>query len=297
MNVTTPTSTVERVLRTLDGVLAAGGWDQPHWLAYVASGADETSRLSELGPTASLLPVTGTDLTIYLTTLGRCDAYEALLGRSAPAWAKAAVLAIEAWMAPPTKAGNTSSHVAPSEHPDRIEMRLLTWVGRSGSVHALGRSRNEEQELTAPNTLGGRLVDALRRVMGRTVEPVFPVTAYAARVFADLFAFQVAAGSSAATSAIELQKAYEADPLDSWSHVTERLRHGLETPSARTLAAWMGTGMAANELVSGLPTVAWQLATLEHTAGVDAAAALRAVLDEMGLDDGSRATDLELAAR
>lgn len=297
MNDTTPTSTAERVLRTLDAVLAPGGWDQPHWLAYVASGADETTRLGELGPTAFLLPVTGTDLTIYLTTLGHCDAYEALLGRSAPACAEAAVLAAEAWVAPPTKAGNESSQVAPSEHPDRIETRSLTWVGQTGSMHVLRRCRNEEPELTAPNALGGRLVDALCRVMGRTVEPAAPVTAFAARMFVDLFALQVTAGSPAALSADQLRWEYEADPFGSWGYVTERLRHRMETPGGRALAAWMGTGMAANELMSGLPSVAEQLATLEHTAGVDAADALRAVLAEMGLDDGSRAPDQQLAAR
>lgn len=190
-------SEVARVLALeCEKVAAAAGWDQPALLFEVV-GQDVEDFLDSDSLAADDFAF-GFKLTQVAELLGHPA--EVLVGHVASPEALAACLVAEGWDYPERvsieiREGRVDpgSLPPPSEFPDRREMRISTLVFRDGTAASASRRRGGEPETLTHGEMGGRVVRALRRYIGRPADslPETSPAAVAAHVLATAGLFVV----------------------------------------------------------------------------------------------------------
>lgn len=164
------------LLRYLEQDVAQAGWDQPSLLFGLTD--PQTSQREFGQPVADLLAATQAQAAAKAVTvvgaelLGEISTgpYDWLVGQRAPHPFMAVVLVSESWMA--RMSDPELNHLRPSQRPDRVELRMLTAVTAAGEVFTLIRERGKEPEAMGDAmSMGGRVVDAMRRYLRTPMDP------------------------------------------------------------------------------------------------------------------------------
>lgn len=94
------------------------------------------------------------------------DAYALLWGTNKPENIDAMALVVTGW-ASPYKGKDKDNMVAPSKHPERIRIRLVTCVGHEGFATVMRRADNPDEAESMGNDGEGALRNALEAWWGR----------------------------------------------------------------------------------------------------------------------------------
>jgi len=170
-----PTEVVEALRDMVRAVVEEEGWDAPFTvfgLRWVVEPAPLLESLEEAG-TPALAAVEVTPL------LQGSHPVEALPGQVLPEEFDAAILTTEGWDYPDRLRGRSTEYLAslgaPSGLPDRVEVRVISYLSRTGDESMLllryqDRTTPPEEILSDEGT-AGRVQDAFRRYVGLPVAP------------------------------------------------------------------------------------------------------------------------------
>lgn len=161
----------KRLMETVESDIAVHGWDQPArlWVLHKADDGDEYLEL-----VMREIPGHPADFLERAKIWGTLD----------PSKVAGVVLSSEGWTfpdrvteplrsLPPAEQRRILEKMnPPSSFEDRKELRQVFLVTSAGEVYAMMRARDEEAEFFDGNSgqFGGRLVDALRGILGYTPE-------------------------------------------------------------------------------------------------------------------------------
>lgn len=202
-----------------------------------------------------------------------------------------AVLVTEGWSYSPDRLAELAAGVElpqPSECADRVEIRLAHLVMRDGTEAVVMRRRDQAPEVLQGLELAGRVVVALRRVLGvpsRVLHGVFPEFATARRLvlagFVDaalesakvlgedstammrVFAAGVAAESPRVRAPLERLGLYET----SWTAALERARRSAAEDGDTKFLEWADEEMYAEYLIDRFGALEPRLAKLRGLGG------------------------------
>lgn len=239
---------LDRLVTMLDASLRDEGWHRPHRLVSVEDVDEE-----------------GFDLGFRELEAGE-HPLDHLLGFVAPESWSALGLVCYGWASPPSEEGR------PSEHPDRLRVRVVTLLDRSGDERA---TATIEDGTVVDEPGAGTVSDALRRCLGLAT-PAPPVGS--GELFAAMWLTSVASAGRRLswTEAVMLHPAMQVlrggghrpqieELLSSgrslarampWGELRLRAAAGVRDGGVGVpadLAAWMDDGMFARWVLGGLP--------------------------------------------
>lgn len=288
-----PEFAIRPVLERLARDLAQRGWDQLaqlwafRWVGSSSPAATAAldQHFAEARDGAGAAPGSSAVVGFALEELLAIEGhpFEGLLGIRLPPEYDGAILTTEAWDYPDDVKQASSFdglHVPadmppPSQHPRRVELRLLQAVSRSGDMLTLVDRRDGEQLTLNGDEATGRVVDALRRVVGLpTSGPGSPVALVLGRAWLAGLAERAVSGAvldAAAVKALDPVTALvaildEELPGSAQGAGAVRVPPSISGPQADSLAKTLGQRMtwemlrglaAAGQIPTGAdPTVA-----------------------------------------
>ncbi len=169
---------IKEAVRLLDQLSEEAGWDQPSvlWRVDMPSVVDLAPELvsgSTMGLALGFVPIAEFE----------CHPNEVLSGLTidGPDFIGAA-LVNEAWTYPLTADGDNDPEQAkgytrPSEHPDRVEVRLVVLLLRDGSIACAMRTRGSDATVLMESSgtlIDGTVLRHLRRAVGLPSRPEGP---------------------------------------------------------------------------------------------------------------------------
>ncbi|HVF32871.1 MAG TPA: hypothetical protein VM933_07540 [Acidimicrobiales bacterium] len=287
---------LDRLVTLLDAACAGGGWHQPHRLVSVepdrTSGDDDEPGLA-----------------FGFRTLddGRHPLDELLGFRAPGSWAGLGVVCF-GWASPVSDAHldvsrHTTSGPRPSQHPDRLRVRVTTVVDRAGDERA---TATLEDGTVVDEPGSGTVTDALRRSLGLATAPPPVGTAelFGALWLGDLAtagrplswpeaalrhpAMQVLAGRHPRPQPEELiGSGRSLHRTMTWEKLRQRAADGrvdLAIGMDRDVAAWMDDGMFARWVLGSVPPLPRLLADAAAVLPPDVVRRVRRALRAWNLD-------------
>lgn len=288
---------LDRLVTVLDAACAEAGWHQPHRLVSV-----EPDR--NAGPGGDQ---PGLAFGFRVLDAGQ-HPLDVLLGFTAPAaWAGLGVICF-GWASPIAHdqldaARHTTSGPRPSQHPERMRVRVTTLVDRTGEERA---TATLEDGTVVDEPGSGTVTDALRRALDVPTAPAPVGTAelFAALWLADLAqagrpqswpeaalrhpAMQMLAGRFPSPQPEELIGCGRSlHRTMTWERLRQRAADGridLDVGIDAPLAAWMDEGMFARWVLGGVPPLPRLLADAASVLPADVLRRVRRALRAWNLD-------------